>query len=79
MEVKLWKSAKYGFISGLALSILFVPYKTTIRTGNNSTVTTYTNLQDYVVTLLRYSIVFAIIVILLVAALEIYKEIKKRS
>lgn len=54
MEKNLRKSGIYGFILGIALSILFVDYKEVYvsRSGDN-VVTTYEPLLDYIVSILR--------------------------
>ncbi|WP_198520873.1 hypothetical protein [Alteribacter populi] len=56
MERNLQKSAIYGFLLTLGLAILFVDYKETYSNGS-SVVTTYVPVYDYVISLLRYSVV----------------------
>lgn len=79
METKMVKGAKYGFLVGLGLSILFVPYKTTIRFNQGHTETTYVNLQDYVISLLRYSVLFAIFALAVVLVIEMHGRKKVRD
>ena len=57
MEGLLKKSGIYGLLLGLALSILFVDYKDVTQVGNGSYVTTYKPLIEYIVTILRVSII----------------------
>lgn len=71
METKMVKTAKYGFLSGLGLSILFVPYKTTIRFVQGGTETTYVNLHDYFISLLRYSVLITILALVIVLVVEL--------
>ena len=54
MEIRVRKFGIYGFILGMALSILFVNYKE-VTSINDFTVTTTTPLFEYIVTILRYS------------------------
>lgn len=79
METKMVKGAKYGFLTGLGLSILFVPYKTTIRLNQGLTETTYVNLQDYVISLLRYSVLFTILALVVVLVIEMHDRKKARD
>lgn len=57
MESRLRKSGIYGLFLGLALAILFVDYKNATQVVNGSYVTTYKSLIEYIVTLLRFSII----------------------
>ena len=57
MESRLRKSGIYGLLLGLALSILFVEYKDVTQVGNDSYITTYKTLMEYIVTILRFSII----------------------
>ena len=57
MEGRLRKSGIYGFLLGLALSIMFVDYKDVTHIGDNGYVTTYKPLIEYIVTILRVSII----------------------
>ena len=57
MEGRLRKSGIYGFLLGLALSIMLVDYKEVTQVGNDSYVTTYKPLIEYIVTILRFSII----------------------
>ena len=57
MEGRLRKSGFYGFLLGLALSIMFVDYKDVTQVGNDSYVTTYKPLIEYIVSILRFSII----------------------
>lgn len=57
MEGRLIKSGIYGLLLGLALSIMFVDYKDVTHIGDNGYVTTYKPLIEYIVTILRVSII----------------------
>ena len=54
MEIRLRKLGIYGFIFGMALSILFANYKE-VTIIDEYTVTTTTPLFEYIVTILRFS------------------------
>lgn len=56
MEGRLRKAGIYGLLLGLALSIMFVDYKDVTQV-NSSYVTTYKPLIEYIVTILRISII----------------------
>ena len=57
MENRLKKSGIYGLILGMAISIMFVDYKEVNDLGNGTYVTTYKSLFEYIVTILRFSII----------------------
>ena len=57
MESTLRKSSIYGLILGLALSIMFVDYKEVTQIEDGSYITTYKPLIEYIVTILRGSII----------------------
>ena len=56
MEGRLRKAGIYGLLLGLALSIMFVDYKDVTQV-NGSYVTTYKPLIEYIMTILRISII----------------------
>ena len=56
MEIILRKLGIYGFILGLALSILFLNYKE-VSSIDDFTVTTTMPLFEYIVTILRFSFI----------------------
>lgn len=58
MEKTLRKWAIYGFLLGMAVSILLVSYEDTFNTSDGQ-ITTYKPLIDYIVSILRYSIIGA--------------------
>ncbi|MFC4323169.1 hypothetical protein [Litchfieldia salsa] len=57
MESRLRKSSIYGFLIGLAVSILFVDYKEVTQVGNGVTQTTYKPVIEYIVLILRFGII----------------------
>ncbi|PSL36181.1 hypothetical protein B0H99_1072 [Planomicrobium soli] len=57
MEHTLRKSGAYGLLLGIALSILFVDYKSVTPLDNGSSVTTYKSGFEYIVTILRFGII----------------------
>ena len=57
MEKVLRKSGLYGFMFGLAVSILFVNYKEVEEVGNGGQLITYKPFLDYFVTILRLGII----------------------
>ncbi|QOR64980.1 hypothetical protein IM538_14140 [Cytobacillus suaedae] len=57
MEKAIRKTGIYGFVFGLAIAILLVDYKDVSRLGNGGTVTTYTPIFEYIVSILRLGIV----------------------
>ena len=60
MEKSIKKWAIYGFLISLALAVLFVKYKVnTPFDGGYSTV--YVPVYDYIVSILRYSVLGAIV------------------
>ncbi len=61
MEKYIRKFAIYGFFIGLGLAILFVKYKEVIKLDPDTTLTSYVSVFDYVVNVLRTSVVGAII------------------
>ncbi len=61
MEKYIRNFAIYGFFIGLGLAILFVKYKEVIKLDPDTTMTSYVSVFDYVVNVLRSSVVGAII------------------
>lgn len=57
MENRLRKSSLYGFLFGLAVSILFVSYKDIVEVSNGVYQTTYEPVFDYIITILRLGII----------------------
>ncbi|MFS0861892.1 hypothetical protein [Fredinandcohnia sp. 179-A 10B2 NHS] len=57
MEKVIRKSAIYGLAIGLSLAILFVDYKEVEQLGEGSTLTSYKNPFEYIVSLLRFSVI----------------------
>lgn len=57
MEKAIRKTGIYGLVFGLAIAILLVDYKDVSRLGHNSTVTTYTPIFEYIVSILRFGII----------------------
>lgn len=60
VEKYIQKGSIYGFLISLALAILFVDYKIISHFDGGYT-TAYVPVYDYVVTLIRYSVVGAIV------------------
>ncbi|MFF2755824.1 hypothetical protein ACFVR1_19205 [Psychrobacillus sp. NPDC058041] len=58
MEKSIKKWAIYGFLISLALAILFVDYKV-ITHFNGGYTTEYVPIYDYIVTIIRYSVLGA--------------------
>lgn len=78
MEAKLVKSAIYGFIFGVAISILLVPDKITLHRGDLVTITDV-NKWDYIISILRHSITVSLIVTIAVAIWELRKKTIKQT
>jgi MFS superfamily sulfate permease-like transporter len=57
MEKRLWKSSLYGFLFGLAISILFVSYKDIAEVTDGVYQTTYKPVFDYIISILRIGII----------------------
>jgi len=57
MEIILRNSSIYGFLFGLALSILFIDYKEVTNLGDGGYVTTYKPVIEYIVSILRSAII----------------------
>lgn len=57
MESRLRKSSMYGFLFGLAISILFVNYKDVTHVGHGVYQTTYKPVIEYIVSILRFGII----------------------
>lgn len=57
MEKAIRKTGIYGLVFGLAIAILLVDYKDVSRLGHNGTVTTYTPIFEYIVSILRFGII----------------------
>ncbi|GEL78521.1 hypothetical protein [Tenuibacillus multivorans] len=57
MESILKKSGIYGFVFGLAISILLVSYKDVIQVSNGGYVTTYKPVFEYIISILRFGII----------------------
>jgi hypothetical protein len=56
MEKRIRKWGIYGFLLGMAISILFVDYKVTTNI-DGGTITNYKPVFDYIISILRYSII----------------------
>nr|WP_258398997.1 hypothetical protein [Brevibacillus laterosporus] len=65
MENKLVKSAKYGFLVGLAIMILFVPEKREIHLFSGGFATQELSWMEYILRVARYTIIFTIAVVLM--------------
>lgn len=57
MERWLRKSGIYGLLLGLAIAILFVDYKEVAQMSNGVTQTFYKSEMEYVVSVLRFSVI----------------------
>lgn len=57
MESRLRKSSMYGFLFGLAISILFVNYKDVTHVGHGVYQTAYKPVIEYIVSILRFGII----------------------
>ncbi|SFM10906.1 hypothetical protein [Salibacterium qingdaonense] len=81
LERTVLKSSLYGFVIGLCVMILFTPYKQVERKapspGVTVTETTTSNLGEYILLLLRGSIVSAIIFVLISLVLVQRKKSKE--
>lgn len=64
MEDKLVKSAKYGFLVGLAIMILFVPEKREITLYSGRMTTQDLTWMEYILRVVRYTIIFTSAVVL---------------
>lgn len=69
------KGFSYGLILGVSLGVLIVPYKEVVSVDDSTTETTYLDLIDFIIPLIRFSVVIA----LLGAAIGffLYRRIKK--
>lgn len=65
MENKLVKSAKYGFLVGLAIMILFVPEKREIHLYSGGFATQELSWMEYIIRVVRYTIIFTSAVVLM--------------
>ncbi|MDP9580314.1 hypothetical protein [Priestia megaterium] len=55
------KGFLYGFILGLSLGFFIVPYKEVSPMGEGVTETTYLNLVDFIIPLMRVGVITAVI------------------
>jgi len=78
VEKKLVKSAIYGFVFGIAISILVVPDKIYSHQGT-SQMTIDVDKWDYIMSILRYSIKASLTVFTVVAIWQLGKRIVKKS
>ncbi|MEK4759842.1 hypothetical protein MHH85_06230 [Viridibacillus sp. FSL E2-0187] len=60
MEKSIQKWSVYGFFISLGLSVLFVDYKVNFHFDGGYT-TEYVPVYDYIVTILRYSVIGALV------------------
>ncbi|MCR8866878.1 hypothetical protein NQ109_28540 [Priestia megaterium] len=51
----------YGLILGISLGVLIVPYKEVVSVDDSSTETTYLDLIDFIIPLLRVGVVVALV------------------
>ena len=51
----------YGLILGVSLSFFVIPYKEVQSMGDGVTETTYLNLTDFIIHLIRFSVVIAVV------------------
>ncbi|WP_235593540.1 hypothetical protein [Priestia megaterium] len=51
----------YGLILGVSLSFFVIPYKEVQSMGDGVTETTYLNLTDFIIHLIRFSVVIAVL------------------
>lgn len=70
MEQKLVKTALYGFLTGLALMLLFVPETREIPVSSGGTKIVNIDPFEYALRVLRYTIIFTIAVVMLMFAKE---------
>jgi hypothetical protein len=59
LEKSIKKWTIYGFLISLALAILFVDYKVTYDVSDTSYTTAYVPVYDYMVSIMRYSVMGA--------------------
>ncbi len=64
MENLLRKSAFYGFLVGIGYAILFTKYKETTDFGEGLSGTAYLPVMEYVITVLRYGVIGAVVALL---------------
>ncbi|MER1999549.1 MAG: hypothetical protein ABS882_07225 [Lysinibacillus sp.] len=72
MEKILRKSAIYGFFIGIGLGIFLVNYKEVTNLGDGITETTYLPIVDYIVNVLRFGVISALLGLL--AGWYLYKN-----
>ncbi|NKQ20962.1 hypothetical protein [Brevibacillus laterosporus] len=65
MEEKLIKSAKYGFLVGLAIMILIVPEEREIHLYSGGMTTQELTWMEYILRVVRYTIIFTSAVVLM--------------
>lgn len=61
IEKKLVKGALYGFLIGLALAILFIPDTITTYTNSTSSVSYDVPMRDYLLQILRFSVIASLV------------------
>lgn len=80
MERKLVKSAIYGFILGLSIMLLFVTdIDKVVSHGSGSYTTYYLGTKDYIIKLIRYSIVFTYMIVIVTLLFELWLKLKNRN
>ena len=55
------KGFSYGLILGVSLGVLIVPYKEVVSVDDSTTETTYLDLIDFIIPLIRFSAVIALL------------------
>ncbi|ASA97346.1 hypothetical protein NSS60_01010 [Anoxybacillus sp. FSL W8-0382] len=71
------KGFMYGFVIGITLALIFVPYKTVTYMSGGVTTTEYKEIPEYIINVLRVS--FSSGVIASTISLALYKKRKTKN